>query len=407
MPNNRGRRRRFGAVRQLKSGRWQARFRDPATGVLRSAPSTFATKTDADVWLTTTEAEILKGSFRDPSAGKITVEEWGKRWFDSASPHLKRRTVTLYAGLLRLWINPRMGGYELSAVRPIHVKEWLGGLQKAGLSASRARTAYRVLSQVFASAVDNDLIAVTPCRGIKLPRLPETEPHILSTREIERLVSNLNPPHDLLVKLLAYAGLRIGEAFALRRKDVDLVNGLIWVDEALAEDGGQLFFDTPKSHQKRPLSLPAYLVTELRQHLSTKVADDPEALLFLGRTGRPLRYNSWRRTHFDKAVDRAGLKDVTPQDLRATHASQVADRHGVMAAAKRLGHANASVTTRHYARSRDGQDAEIAKQLNAEHERAKRARARKAESAKRPKDDLARTLHEDREDSHGASDEGG
>ncbi|MGW4042418.1 tyrosine-type recombinase/integrase [Streptomyces sp. NPDC004721] len=206
MPNNRGKRRRFGAVRQLKSGRWQARYRDPASGVLRSAPNTFATKTDADVWLTTTEAEILKGSFRDPSAGKITVEEWAKRWFDSASPHLKRRTVTLYAGLLRLWINPRMGGYELSAVRPIHVKEWLGGLQKAGLSASRARTAYRVLSQVFASAVDNDLIAVTPCRGIKLPRLPETEPHILSTREIERMASNLNPPHDLLVKLLAYAG---------------------------------------------------------------------------------------------------------------------------------------------------------------------------------------------------------
>ncbi|MGW3633203.1 tyrosine-type recombinase/integrase [Streptomyces sp. NPDC005122] len=323
---------------------------------------------------TTTRTEAI-GRGLDPSAGKITVGEWGKRWFDSASPHLKRRTVTLYAGLIRLWINPRVGGYELSAVRPIHIKEWLAGLQKAGLSASRVRTAYRVLSQIFSSAVDNDLIAVTPCRGIKLPRLPETEPHILSTREVERLISNLNRPHDLLVKLLAYAGLRIGEGFALRRKDVDLVNGLIWVDEALAEDAGQLFFDTPKSHQERPLTLPEYLVRELQEHLTTGVADDAEALLFLGRTGRPLRYNSWRRTHFDKAVERAGLKDVTPQDLRATHASQVADRHGVMAAAKRLGHANASVTTRHYARSRDGQDAEIARGLNADHEKGKRARA--------------------------------
>ncbi|MER6222515.1 tyrosine-type recombinase/integrase [Streptomyces sp900105755] len=406
MPNNRGRRRRFGAVRQLKSGRWQARYRDPATGLLRSAPHTFETKTDADLWLTTTEAEIIKGTFLDPTAGKITVAEWGKRWFDSASPHLKRRTVTLYAGLIRLWIDPRMGGYELSAVRPIHIKEWLAGLQKAGLSASRARTAYRVLSQIFASAVDNDLIAVTPCRGIKLPRLPETEPHILSTREVERLISHCNPPHDLLVKLLAYAGLRIGEAFALRRKDVDLANGLIWVDEALAEVAGQLFFDTPKSHQKRPLSLPAYLVRELREHLTARVADDPEALLFLGRTGRPLRYNSWRRTHFDKAVDRAGLKDVTPQDLRATHASQVADRHGVMAAAKRLGHANASVTTRHYARSRDGQDAEIAKGLNADHEKAQRTRARKAKKVKPIKDDVARTLHDEERDPPRSDDQG-
>ncbi|MFE8942499.1 hypothetical protein [Streptomyces sp. NPDC007856] len=71
----------------------------------------------------------------------------------------------------------------------------------------------------------------------------------------------------------------------------------------------------------------------------------------------------------------------------------MADRHGVMAAAKRLGHANASVTTRHCARSRDGQDAEIAYELNADHERAKRARARKA---KRVKGDVARTLHEEK-----------
>jgi len=61
------------------------------------------------------------------------------------------------------------------------------------------------------------------------------------------------------------------------------------------------------------------------------------------------------------AVAAAGLEDVTPHDLRAMHASWIADaRGGVMTAARRLGHANASVTTRHYARpidERDGQDA--------------------------------------------------
>ena len=208
---------------------------------------------------------------------------------------------------------------------------------------------------------------------MKLPRLPQTEPRILSPTEIERLVTHFRPPQDLLVKLLAYAGLRIGEVFALRREDVDLAEGLIWVDEALAEVAGRVFFDTPKTHQKRSLHLPAFLVREMRDHLATRVEEDPEALLFVGATGKPLRYNSWRRTHWNRAVERAGLSDITPQDLRATHASYVADRHGVMAAAKRLGHANTSVTTRHYARSRDGQDAEIARQLNAEHDQTQRA----------------------------------
>ena len=60
------------------------------------------------------------------------------------------------------------------------------------------------------------------------------------------------------------------------------------------------------------------------------------------------------------AVKAAGLEDVTPHDLRATHGSWVARSHGIMAAAKRLGHSNANVTTRHYAREVDDRDAEIA-----------------------------------------------
>jgi hypothetical protein len=80
-----------------------------------------------------------------------------------------------------------------------------------------------------------------------------------------------------------------------------------------------------------------------------------------------LRYNKWRTWYFDPAVEAAGLTDVTPHDLRATHASWVADRQGVMAAAHRMGHSNASVTTRHYARMIDGRDAEVADSLDADH----------------------------------------
>ncbi|SOD76772.1 hypothetical protein SAMN06272781_4627 [Streptomyces sp. 1222.2] len=35
MANKKGRRRSFGSVRQLPSGRWQVRYRDPETGQLR------------------------------------------------------------------------------------------------------------------------------------------------------------------------------------------------------------------------------------------------------------------------------------------------------------------------------------------------------------------------------------
>ncbi|WP_341829964.1 tyrosine-type recombinase/integrase, partial [Streptomyces hainanensis] len=91
--------------------------------------------------------------------------------------------------------------------------------------------------------------------------------------------------------------------------------------------------------------------------------DGADALLFTNRHGRPLRYNQWRKAYFDPAVSAAGLVDVTPHDLRASHGTWLADRHGVMTAARRLGHANASVTTRHYARPVAGRDAQVADAL--------------------------------------------
>jgi integrase len=254
----------------------------------------------------------------------------------------------------------------------------VAGLSSRGLSPSRVRQSYRLLSQVMASAVNNDLIAVTPCRGVRLPRMPETEPHILTPAEVEKIAAKSKSPHNLIVQLLGYGGLRIGEAFALRRISVDSEAGVIQVTEGLVEIGGRLLFDTPKSHQRRTVTLPKLLMDGLVRHLADAVAQEPQALLFVGRTGRPLHYNSWRQTRFDPAVKAAGLTDVTPHDLRASHATWVADRHGVMAAARRLGHSNASVATRHYARALDGRDAEVAQALETDRAGRKRAGTQRA-----------------------------
>ncbi|MFE0186936.1 tyrosine-type recombinase/integrase [Streptomyces sp. NPDC058989] len=392
-----GKKRRFGAIRKLPSGRHQARYPGP-DGVMRPAPETFRTKTDAERWLVKIEAQISEGRWLDPSEGRTTVADWADRWYASASTELKPKTRSLYEGLIRLWIKPQLGAYPLNSVRPITVAEWIAGLRKKGLSASRIRSAYRVFSQIMRSAVDNDMIAVTPCRGVKIPRLPDTEPHILTDEEVRKLIGAMTAPHDLLVKLLAYAGLRIGEAFALRRKDVLLDHGLLIVDEAVEEINGHHAWGTPKSHQKRILTMPGFLVADLRDHLKSDVGEGDDALLFVGGTGKVLRYNDWRRAQFDKAVKKAGLSDVTPHDLRATHATWVADRHGVMAAAKRLGHSNASVTTRHYARVVDGRDADVAKTMHSEHQAAAGAGKAANGTPYAPDADLARSWHEDDDD---------
>ncbi|MEV1289820.1 tyrosine-type recombinase/integrase [Micromonospora sp. NPDC049679] len=136
--------------------------------------------------------------------------------------------------------------------------------------------------------------------------------------------------------------------------------------QAVSELPGGPVLATPKSHQRRELLVPAFVVTLLGEHLAT-LPDDPDGFAFPGRQKhtqhRQQSYHGFRR-RFQLAVTAAGLSDITPHDLRATHASWVADSHGVMVAARRLGHANASVTTRHYARAIDQRDAEVAKHLD-------------------------------------------
>jgi hypothetical protein len=97
--------RRFGRVRRLPSGRYQARYSGP-DGIDRPAQETFATKGEAEVWLTLKESEILRGDWMDPDAGKVAFGKYAARWIDDQV--LKPRTEELYRGLLKNHLAPRL-----------------------------------------------------------------------------------------------------------------------------------------------------------------------------------------------------------------------------------------------------------------------------------------------------------
>jgi integrase len=207
---------------------------------------------------------------------------------------------------------------------------------------------------------------VSPCRRPRLRPLPDPDPRILTVTEVARLAAACELGDRVLVLLLAYGGLRIGEALPLRRRHLDVVGGRVLVKTAVTELPGGPVIDTPKDHQVRELALPAFVVRQVRTLLAS-LPDGPDMFVFPGRQKhtrhRQQSYHGFRR-RFLRAVAAAGLGAVTPHDLRATHASWVADTHGVLAAAARLGHSNDNVTTRHYARVPDTKDAQIAKHLD-------------------------------------------
>ena len=89
--------RRFGRVRKLPSGRFQARYLGP-DGLDRPAPTTFATRRDAERWLTRVEAEIIQGIWSTPDFGRIPLGEYLATWIDHRT-NLRPRTADLYRWL--------------------------------------------------------------------------------------------------------------------------------------------------------------------------------------------------------------------------------------------------------------------------------------------------------------------
>ncbi len=98
MPNSKGRCHRFGSVRQLPSGRYQARYPGP-DGLTRSGPKTFDTDTDARVWLTLIEAQMIRGDWMDPDAGRVPLGEYTTKWI--AERPLAPSTVARYEAAFR------------------------------------------------------------------------------------------------------------------------------------------------------------------------------------------------------------------------------------------------------------------------------------------------------------------
>jgi integrase len=141
--------------------------------------------------------------------------------------------------------------------------------------------------------------------------------------------------------------LRWGELAALRVKRVDLVRRRLLIAESVTEVNGQAVFGTPKTHHRRSVPVPRFLVDPLNDRIAGRHRDD---LVFNSHEGGVLRNYNFRRRVFDRAAQAAGLTGLTPHELRHTAASlAVAEGANVKAVQRMLGHASAAMTLDVYA----------------------------------------------------------
>lgn len=322
MARERGERRHFGNVRQLKSGRWQARYRHHGTWY--TARVTFTTRRRAEAELGRIWTEIEAGRWQPPLKATTPVTEpatlrtYATAWL--AERELSQTTREHDAQLLRDHIYPSLGDVLVSAISPSMVREWHAGL--AGKTGPTARAhAYGLLRTILNTAVTDELIAANPCRVRGAGRAKTTKKmHPATLDELAVIVAHTPERYRVMVLLAVWCSMRFGELAELRRFDIDAPHAIIRVRRGVTRTSVGPVVKTPKSEAGiRDVTIPSHILDDVKQHLREHTAPDKDALLFPAVTdaGKHLAPSSAYRWWYP-ARSAAGRPDLRFHDLRHT-----------------------------------------------------------------------------------------
>ena len=192
---------------------------------------------------------------------------------------------------------------------------------------------------VLTSALDARIIAASPLAGIGVPTISSRPRNALTVEQVEALAATVDPWWRPFVLVLAYCGLRPGEAAALRRRHLDDF-GRLTIEGGISEHRGQLLERDTKTHRARIVEVPASVLAVLREHIERNCIHRSDVLLFTTPTGEPVRLSNWRHRVWNPAAKKLEFpKWATPYAMRHTAASLLAQRGvPVSAAAASLGH---------------------------------------------------------------------
>jgi integrase len=373
MANSKGTRKGFGNVRRLPSGRWQARYTGPDART-HQGHVTFDTKGDAEQWLSTVRADIVREVWTPPTAAAapqvraLTFGAYSATWLQARKVRgrpLADRTREHYQSLLERFLLPTFADVPLRYITPELVDEWY---EHTAVETPTYRAhAYGLLRTILGTAVDRGLIrTANPAKvrgGGSTERVRKVRPASLA--ELETIASEVPERYRLMVLLAAWCALRFGELAELRRFDVDTKHGVIRVRRGVVRTSTGRKVKEPKSDAgSRDVAIPPHLLPLVREHLLAHAEQGRDGLLFPARNGGQLAPSSLYRVYYP-ARKAAGREDLAFHHLRHTGAVLAAQTGATLAELMaRLGHSTPGAAMR-YQHAAQERDVEIARRLSA------------------------------------------
>jgi integrase len=347
----------------------------------------WATEKDAEKALRGVLAQMDKGEFIEPSRQPFGA--YGLEVIDGLRIGAQTRASYLKNWRLHVEVYP-LASVPLAQLPGAKLTSHYRTLERSGrkdhkagegLSPRTVRYMHTIISRVLRQAVKDGQLARNPADAATPPTAREAKAPEMTCWSAGQLAAFLawsadRSQHNALWSVLAYTGMRRGEALALRWRDVDTGASTLSIRRSagmvrVAGEGADVVEGDTKSGKPRVIDLDAATVAVLKAHrkargvMALQLARD-DALVFGDIEGahRNPEHTSRqfvsdvRRCRKEKVAD---LRPIRLHDLRHTHATiLLTAREPVHVVSQRLGHASAVVTMTVYAHVLPGSQREAA-----------------------------------------------
>jgi integrase len=349
--------------------------KDPQTGKRRQVRrSGFRTQQEAQA-----ELEKLIGKVRrhEPIDDRMTVGEWLTFWLaektkptgaSAAGKKIRPNTAQVYQQHIEDYLTPQLGRVALSKLTAEHITRAYDAILEENAAKTTGRkfgptTLRRIhacLSSALNAAVKAQRISRNPAAYVTLPDAQRPKVNPWSPAELGAFLDHIGS-HRLgsLFEVIAFCGLRRGEALGLRWRDVDMSAGVLVVPEQLAGvKGGQPIFAPPKSDSGDAIvielseaTVGALMAHRLEQDMEraqwgSGYAD--HGLVFARENGAPYEPTSITKAFKALAIE-AGLRPVRLHDLRHGTASlMIGSGASLAVVSKVLRHSSHAITADTY-----------------------------------------------------------
>ncbi len=270
--------------------------------------------------------------------GNVTVNEWFNVWMDEYKRNVvKEATLFRYESAYNKHIKNVLGDKKMKDIRPENIQK----LYNAYKGTETVVIAATILSGMFEQAYKNQIINKNP---IPLTTIPKTrnsqkERRVLTLNEQEILLKYSKGALRDLVEVSLSTGMRTGEIRALEWSDIDFENKVIHITGTLAELGGKVFKETPKTKTSaRDIPMLENVekifmrIKEEQEIKKAKLGDKYQSkeglenLIFRSRRGTPVSNSCYVRM-INRTVDKINndgieFEHVHPHTLRHTFATR-------------------------------------------------------------------------------------